>query len=167
LKFLRKIGAAWGIMGVVLILASAISRVLPYVHDAFRYTLSAFEILVLILWLVFMLITEGYRGFQKSFSPRVVARAWQLAIHGKPIQLILAPLYCMGYFHTTRKRIITSWTLTVGIILLILIVHTFPQPWRGIIDSGVIAGLLYGLVWILIISLRTFKNPKSISDSEG
>lgn len=166
LKLPRTIGAIWGILGVVLILGSAIIRILPHVFDAFQLGLTFFETIVLVVWVPLMVITEGYRGFQKSFSPRIVSRAWRLTNHGQSIELILAPLYCIGYFHATRKRMITSWSLTSGIILLVFIVHTFPQPWRGIIDSGVVAGLLYGLMWVFIFVIRTSKNPAIIADPE-
>jgi hypothetical protein len=59
--------------------------------------------------------------------------------------LLLAPLFCMGYFHATRKRMLTSIILTSAIIVLVLLVGLAPQPWRGIIDVGVIIGLGLGV----------------------
>jgi hypothetical protein len=160
------IGAVWGILGVSLILGSAILRVIPHVLDAFNVGLSAFQWIILLVWCSFMLVAEGYRGFQKLFSPRVAARTWYLVNHGKTIDLILAPLYCMGYFHATKKRIITSWSLTAGITLLIIGVRFMAQPWRGIIDSGVVLGLLYGLIWVYVFTIRTFMSHTYLSDPE-
>jgi hypothetical protein len=167
MKKINLIGATWGILGVSIILISAITRVIPHVTDAFRIGLSPFQWAVLIIWCVFMFITEGYRGFQKLFSPRVAARSWHLVNYGKPIDLILAPIYCMGYFHATKKRIITSWTLTAGIALIIVVVTFLSQPWRGIIDSGVVLGLVYGLVWVLIFTYITFKKHIYVVDPES
>jgi hypothetical protein len=166
LKVAHIFGAIWGILGVTLILGSATARVLPHVFDAFKVRLSPLEWIVLILWCVFMVVAEGYRGFQKLFSPRVAARTWHLVNHGRPIDLILAPLYCIGYFHTTRKRMITSWSLTVGIALIVVIVRYLPQPWRGIIDTGVVLGLLYGLIWVYVFTIRTFKSHTYVVDPE-
>ena len=160
------IGAIWGILGVTLILSSAIVRVYPHVLDAFSLGLSHLQWVVLILWSLFMLVAEGHKGFQKLFSPRVAARTWHLVNHGRPIDLILAPIYCMGYFHATRKRIITSWSLTAVITVIIVIVRYFPQPWRGIIDSGVILGLFYGLVWVYVFTLQGFIKRSYVTDPE-
>lgn len=105
-----------------------------------------------------MLISEGYRGFQKQFSPRVAARIGYLAKHGKPLELLLAPLFCMGYFRGTRRLLITVWALTAGIIILVLLIRLLQQPWRGIIDGGVVLGLSYGLLWIYIFIIRMIKS---------
>jgi len=160
------IGAIWGILGVTLILGSAIVRVYPHMADALSLGLSPLQWVVLFLWSMFMLLAEGYRGFQKLFSPRVAARTWHLVNHGRPIDLILAPLYCIGYFHATRKRIITSWSLTVVITFIVVIVRYLPQPWRGIIDSGVILGLFYGLIWVYLFTFQSFMKRSYITDPE-
>ncbi len=166
MKKARIFGAIWGILGVTLILGSATARVWPHVSDAFNVGLSPFEWSILILWSALMVVAEGYRGFQKLFSPRVAARAWHLANHGRALDLILAPLYCMGYFHATRRRVITSWSLTAGITLIVIIVRYLAQPWRGIIDSGVVLGLIYGLIWLYIFTARTFISHNYVVDPE-
>lgn len=166
MKVTHILGATWGILGVTLILGSAITRVWPHVFDAFNVGLSPLEWIVLILWNVFMVVAEGYRGFQKLFSPRVAARTWHLINHGSPVDLILAPLYCIGYFHATRRRVITSWSLTASITLIVVIVRYLPQPWRGIIDGGVVLGLFYGLIWVYVFIIRTFKSHTYIVDPE-
>ena len=141
-------------------------RILPRATAIFNLKLTLLEWIVLIGWSIFMVITEGYRGFQKQFSPRFAARTWHLVNHGKPVDLILAPLYCMGYFHATKKRMLTSWLLTAGIALLIIIVSFMPQPWRGIVDWGVLAGLLYGLFWVYVFIVRVVKSRSYIVDPE-
>jgi hypothetical protein len=62
----------------------------------------------------------------------------------------------MGYFHATRRRKIVSYSLTSGIVLLILAVHHLAQPWRGIIDGGVVIGLVWGIISILWFTVRAF-----------
>ena len=166
MRLKHKVGAVWGIVGVTLIIGSAVGRVWPRTVDAFRIGLNPLGWVVLAIWVAFMLIGEGYRGFQLKFSPRVAARAWHLLHHGRPIDLWLAPLYCMGYFHATRRRMISSWSLTAGVALIIFAVIHFAQPWRGIIDCGVILGLLYGLIWIYIFTWRTLRSKKYVADPE-
>jgi hypothetical protein len=58
----------------------------------------------------------------------------------------------MGYFHTTRRRQSAVIGLTIGVILLIMLVRLLDQPWRGIIDVGVVVGMIWGLTSLLIFS---------------
>jgi hypothetical protein len=95
-------------------------------------------------WMVFIVYVEGYRAFQKRFSPRVVARALHLAEHPRPLHVILAPLYVMALLHTTRRRLIGSWILVAGIVAVILLVRALPPVWRALIDAGVALALAWG-----------------------
>ena len=45
----------------------------------------------------------------------------------------------------------TSWSMVLGIVTLVVLVRRLPQPWRGIIDGGVVVGLSWGIVAILIL----------------
>ena len=40
--------------------------------------------------------------------------------------------------------------------MLILLVGLLEQPWRGIVDAGVVVGLTWGLVSLLIFSVLAF-----------
>jgi uncharacterized membrane protein YkgB len=60
----------------------------------------------------------------------------------------------MGFFHTTKKRKIISYSLTSFIIVLIIVVHAIPQPWRGIVDAGVVLGLSWGTVSLLVYGVK-------------
>ena len=51
----------------------------------------------------------------------------------------------------------TVYGLTLAIILMVRIVHGLAQPWRGIIDLGVLAGLAWGLVTTLICARHVFR----------
>ncbi|MDO8266138.1 MAG: hypothetical protein Q7T41_04320 [Candidatus Saccharibacteria bacterium] len=53
------------------------------------------------------------------------------------------------------------WSLTLGIVLIVFIVKHFSQPWRGIVDLGVVAGLSYGLVSTYYFLYFALKNLKS------
>lgn len=144
------IGAIWGFLGVNLLIGCAVFRLAPRAMEALRWDLSPWQWTLLGLWLVFMLVSEGYRGFQKKFSPRTAARVRYLRDHPTGLRVLLAPLFCMGYFHANRKTRIIAYGLTTGIVVLVILVSLCPQPWRGIIDCGVVAGLVWGLAsfWI-------------------
>ena len=143
---IRIAGPLWGIIGITALLGWAIFRLYPHAADAIREGLSIPQWIILVIWTIFMLGAEGYRGFQKKFSPRTAARVRFLRDHPNVSHALLAPLFCMGYFYATRKTKIVAICLTAGIILLVVLVKLCPQPWRGIIDFGVVLGLTYGLI---------------------
>ena len=140
----------WGTGGVALILGRAIIRISEIALEPFADgQLSPIHWAFLILWSVFMAYSEGYRGFQKKFSPRVVARALHLGQNPSLLRVIFAPVICMGLVLATRKRLIVSWSLIGGIFVLVLIIQRFSHPWRGLVDFGVVVGLTWGLVSLL------------------
>lgn len=140
--------AWWGVAGVVAILLNAVVRMVPLVAELGDHSLASFERVVLVGWVAMMVVAEGYRGFHRQFSPRVVARALYLAAHPRPWLVVVAPLYCIGLVHATRRRLITSWILTLAITAIVIAVRRVAQPWRGIIDAGVVAGLGIGILSI-------------------
>lgn len=148
---MRVLGVIWGVVGVSALLLRAIIGLSPRAWNAIESGLSAWQWIVLVTWTLFMLITEGYRGFQKKFSPRTAARVKYLRDHPSLVRVLLAPIFCMGFFHANKKTRIIAYSLTLGIVMLVLAV-TFlcPDPWRGIIDCGVVLGLTWGLIsfWI-------------------
>ena len=147
-------GAAWGVLGVVGILLLAVTRLVPIAQQAFEHAIDLTRALAIVASLGFFGYVEGYRAFQQQFSPRVVARAFSLVEYSTLPRLVFAPLFAMGFFGATRKRIIVSWSLTFGIILLIRLVGSLSQPWRGIIDLGVVVALIWGAVAVLAFAGR-------------
>lgn len=154
------IGALWGLIGVLLLLGSAVYRLTPLALAVFSFDLHWYHWASLLFVVSFMAYAEGYVGFQQRFSPRVAARARYLRENPRALFVLLAPLFCMGYFHATKRRRITSLSLTAGIIVLIIIVHFLPQPWRGIIDAGVVIGLAWGVVSLLLFSARALLSAR-------
>jgi hypothetical protein len=145
--------ALWGIAGVIALLGNAIYRLTPFALELWHLTLAPLELAALVLWVGFNGYAEGYRAFHRMFSPRVVARAQTLR-DAPVLHKLLAPLYCMGLFHATRRRMLVAWSITLGVIGIVLVVRGLAQPWRGIIDAGVVVGLAIGVVSIIYHSLR-------------
>ena len=115
-------------------------------------------------WLGFMAYFEGYRGFQKAFAPRVVARTQYLARNPTALELLLAPMFAMGLIRATKKRLLVSWWLLIGVTFLVLMVRLLPQPWRGLVDAGVVLGLSWGCLAIVawcVATWRGIENPIS------
>ncbi|MEL6216168.1 MAG: hypothetical protein AAFQ99_10895, partial [Pseudomonadota bacterium] len=91
-----------------------------------------------------------YRGFQQRFSPRFAARAISLKRNPSPLGFVFAPLALMGFFHAPMRRVIGAIALTLGVVAIVLVYRAFPQPWRGILDFGVIVGLTWGAIATLL-----------------
>jgi len=139
-------GAIWGIGGICLLLAFTITRLLPITVEAFDYSWHWNHWASLIFNTLVMAYYEGYKGFQKGFSPRLAARARYLRSNPKRLHVLLAPLFCAGYFYSTKRRQLSIILLTLFIIIAVVLVGELRQPWRGIVDAGVVLGLAWGLV---------------------
>ena len=141
---------AWGVGGFVLLLGFALWRLTPLALESFDHPWGWPHVIVFILNLVAMAWFEGYRGFQKAYSPRFAARCRLWAETANWPRALIAPLVCMGFLHAPRRRIVATWALTVGIVLIVLLYRELPQPWRGILDAGVVLGLAWGLAATLV-----------------
>ena len=148
------IGAVWGFSGIVALIGFAIYRLTPRAMEALETSLTTVQWIFLVAFAVFMLVAEGYRGFQKKFSPRTAARVKYLRDHPRGLHVLLAPFFCMGYFFAKRKTQITAICLTLGIVLLVILVGLLPNPWRGLIDFGVVLGLTYGVISFALFTAK-------------
>jgi len=159
--FGRFVGVPWAVIGVSALLLRAIIGLSRHAANAIEGGLSLWQWVALVGFALFMVVAEGYRGFQKKFSPRTAARVKYLRDNPTLLRVVLAPVFSMGFFHANRKTKLTAYILTTGIICLVLIVtYLIRDPWRGIIDFGVVLGLLWGLLsfWIFTIKALTDKN---------
>ncbi|HEY5654066.1 MAG TPA: hypothetical protein VIR63_06850 [Pontiella sp.] len=150
------VGAIWGVVGLSMILGRGLIAIYPYAVELREYTFAWFHWVSLALSLLFMGYAEGYKGFQLKFSPRAAARALYLLRNPTLLRVLFAPLFCMGYFHASRKRIIVSYSLTIGVVMLIILVGKMVQPWRGVVDAGVLLGLGWGLLSFWFFCLKAF-----------
>jgi hypothetical protein len=150
------IGVVWGLAGVVFILGYAVVRLFPVTLAAFEQPWQWYHWACLIGFVVLMAYSEGYKGFQRAFSPRVAARLKYLYAYPRPRHVLLSPLFCMGYFYIQRRRRIVIYMITSSIIAIVFAVKFLSQPWRGIIDAGVLVGLTWGLITVLVSTRQAF-----------
>ena len=162
----RVLGVAWGLAGIAALLVYAAISLGHYAIDALAAGLGSLESLVLAVNTVFMAWAEGYRGFQQRFSPRVAARALNLYLYPTVPRLILAPLFCAGFFGATLRLQRTTWIGTGLIVLAVLIFNQLSQPWRGILDAGVLVGLVWGTTSLLAAAWTTFRERREIVPAE-
>lgn len=132
-------------MCILLLLGNAVYRITPIaVEPWLDGSMTPIQKGLFVLFALFNAYAEGYRGFQLRFSPRVVSRAVYLGQNPRPLWVLLALPFCMGLFHSTRKKV--AWILLIVITGLVIAVKQIPQPWRGIIDGGVVVGLGWGML---------------------
>lgn len=166
-KVIASIGIAW----VTFVLGEAIWRLTPlalapWLDGSLSLPLKA----LWIVWFVINAYFEGYRGFQQRFSPRVVARAAYLGDHPTPLRVVLALPFVLSMFYAKRSQLIFRWTFLCALYTLIYFVKFLPQPWRGILDGGVVVALAWGLgaVWYFFVRyLRGLDHPLANDLPEG
>ena len=142
-------------LGVVLLIGSAVYRLLPQVLPLSSVPLQWQHYALLVLFVPYMAYAEGYKGFHLNFSPRVVARAAWLRQNPNVFLTLFAPLFCMGFIHAAPRRRLISFAVTAGIVMLVMLVRQLEQPLRGVIDAGVLIGLLLGLFSLLLHAVQT------------
>jgi hypothetical protein len=148
----------WAVLGVIALLVESVVRLLPRaLEPILDGSLSPAGVLAYVISILGLAYTEGYRGFQLRFSPRVIVRALAVAERGSWLLILLAPLMAMGLIHATRRRLIGSWMLVLCIVGLVMLVRLLEQPWRGAIDAGVVVGLSWGTVATLVSMLRALR----------
>lgn len=157
---------SWGVLGVLAYLSYGVAKVVPIVLDGLGAIEEPWQWALLAANLLFFAYVEGYKGFQLGFSPRVVSRAWVVSEETDSAPLwhkVLAPAFCIGYFHGTQKRVITSWAVTTVIFVVVIGVKQLANPYRAIIDAGVIIGLVWGILSIIVLyalSLQSEQPPE-------
>ena len=146
-------------------LSFAIFRLAPIALELSTQSLSALHWAALVFSVVYMAYAEGYKGFHRGFSPRVVQRANYLRDNPRWQHVLLAPAFCMGYIYATRRRQILSIGLTLLVMGFVVIAKQLPQPWRGILDAGVVTGLTLGILSIFYFLVNSLRKPGFITVS--
>lgn len=158
--------SVWGVVGVVALIGRGLYMLTPIALEPIRaQLLDGWHWVILVGWSALNAYTEGYRGFHRSFSPRVVERSFDIGREPTLARVALAPAYCMGLFHAPRRTLIASWSLLIGIVLLVVLIRHLAQPWRGIVDAGVVVGLGAGLASLLFLYARALHARRQRSGS--
>ena len=161
----------WGIGGYLLLLSQAVYRLAQRAWEPIAGDqLAGWHWPVMLAFVGFMAYSEGYKGFFLQVGPRVAARGVHLASDPSWVRRLLAPLFCMSLFGATKKRLIISWCLYTGIIILVLAVRQLRQPYRGMVDAGVVVGLAMGIVAVIgytVVALRGGTLPVPSDVPEG
>jgi len=145
----------WGVGGVIALFGRALARLTPMAWEPIEEgDLSPLQIAVYVAWVAFNAYSEGYRAFQRAFCPRVIARAYHLASEPRSWRALLAPFYCLSLFHANRRGLTVAWVMLAVIALLVWLLRITPQPWRGIVDGGVVVALAWGALVMIVLAIR-------------
>jgi hypothetical protein len=163
-RLLGAAAAAWGVGGATGLLVSAMVRLQPTALAAFtREPLGPGAWLGAGVTAATLGFFMGHRGLARAFAPRVVSRALHLARHPRPLHVALAPLYCIGLVHASRRRVIASWGLVAAMGALVAVVRLVPQPARGFVDTGVVLGAAWGTAALGVVAARAIRgNPPAV-----
>jgi hypothetical protein len=134
--------ALWALGPVALCLIEAIARLGARALRTIDGGLAPVEWLALAAVTVTLCYVEGYRALQRRFAPASVARAFAI----DPCDVMTAPLRVVGLLGGDRREVGRAWLGAALILGAALSVRWLPAPWRGIVDAGVAAALLWGLV---------------------
>lgn len=152
-KWAGIVGAFWGVGGVLLLVGMAVVKLAAPATEALSSPLRWFHWAAIALSVALLLYGKGYRGFYRALAPLVGSRAATVRARPTLLRVALAPLYCMGYFDSERRQQLVVTAMTAAMIGLVFLMRTLAQPWRGIVDAGIIAALVMGFGSILVWSL--------------
>lgn len=148
---------AWALIGVGALFTSAVTRLGSRGVATVSEGLSAGQWVVLVLLTFVMVYGEGILALQRKWVPRFLGRS--RAVRHESFGLkILAPFYGLSLVGGSLKQLLRGWLSTTAIVAAVVIVRSFPEPWRGIVDFAVAAALAWGLITIVIGAPGVFRS---------
>lgn len=157
----------WGVGGAMALLSWGVARVWPHAWEpVLDGSLTAFHWALYAFMIVFNAWTEGYKTFQKSITPRVLARAQYVTDHPERVSALAIPFFVAGFFGMQRRALIVRYIVLAVIVAIIVGMRFVPQPWRGIVDAGVVVGLGWGVIAMGVGLVRMLMGWKPDSDPQ-
>lgn len=144
-----RIASAWTVLGVAALFAWAVYRLGTRGIDAIRGGLDGLEWTALVVLTAGFVYGEGIRALDRRWIPGLIERARRLRDEPGIVLRMLGPLYGLSLVGRDAGALARGWLGTGGIVVAVLAIRAFPDPWRGIVDFAVAAALAWGLVAIL------------------
>jgi len=146
---IRAFASGWTVVGVAAVFAWAVYRLGGRGLTTIQGGLAGIEWSVLIALTAAFVYGEGFRTLDRRWVPELVTRALRLREERNVLFFVLAPLYGLRLVGSDRAELLRGWLGTGAIVVAVVIVRSFPAPWRGIVDFAVASALAWGLVAIL------------------
>ncbi len=153
-----RLAAVWGVLGMEALLGQALVRLSRLAWEGVVTQFAPLPFAVAVVWCAVMAWAEGYRGFQQRFVPQALERAFTIDVRSR-LDVALAPLVVLGVWRTEPKVRRRALIMVVGVTTLVLLVKQLPQPWRGVVDSGVVVGLAWGAAALLVGLVTRLRAP--------
>jgi hypothetical protein len=147
----------WGVIGVGLLFASASFRLGARGLHTIGAGLSPGQWLLLVLLTIAFVYGEGIRALQRKYVPHVMTRIELLRGERRPWYRLLAPLHAMSLIGAPTRILLRAWAGVFAIVAAVVIVRSFPEPWRGITGFAVAAALAWGATALIRTALRSFR----------
>lgn len=143
--------AAWALAPIAGCFVESIYRMGGRAARTVASGLTAGQTAILIILVAGFAWGEGFLALQRRLAPFVVRRAFTAGLPGWAIAA--GPLYALGLVDRSAD-VVRRW-LGLGMILAaVVVVRMLPSPWRGLIDAGVATALAWGLVALLVETVR-------------
>lgn len=149
--------SAWALLGIIVLLLLAVLRLGRNGLATLQEGLEAGEWVALVGLTILLVYAEGCRALQQRWVPRVIRRAADLRRQSGLAYRVLAPLYGMSLIGAPPGSIVRAWSISGAIVVAVLVVRAFPEPWRGITDLAVAAALVWGLAAIAVRAPDAFR----------
>jgi hypothetical protein len=149
----------WGVLGVAFIFASAAWRLGERGVMTVRAGLGPWEWAALAGLTAVFVYGEGVRALQKKYIPFVIRRV-DAVRREHIVYRILAPLHAMALVGAPPGILARSWGGSLAIVLAVLIVRGFAEPWRGIVDFAVASALAWATVALIVLAARSARGTE-------
>lgn len=146
---IRAFASGWMVVGVAAVLSWAVYRLGGRGLTTIRGGLAGLEWSALIALTAAFVYGEGFRTLDRRWVPELVTRALRLREERNVLFFVLAPLYGLRLVGSDRAELLRGWIGTGAIVVAVVVVRSFPEPWRGIVDFAVASALAWGVVAIL------------------
>lgn len=149
----------WGVLGVAFIFGSATLRLGERGIQVLLAGLGPWEWAALIALTGLFVYGEGVRALQQKYVPFVIGRVDRVR-RENIIYRLLAPLYAMALVGAAPGTLARAWGGSLAIVIAVLIVSRFAEPWRGITDFAVASALAWGTGALIILAVRSTRSQR-------
>jgi hypothetical protein len=146
--------AWWAVGGVALLFVTAVVRLGARGVATMAGGLAPAEWLALIVITAVFVYGEGVRALQLKYLPRLLQRVAEVRAEPRVLPRVLAPLHALMLVYAPAATLVRAWAGSIAIVVAVVIVRGFAEPWRGIVDFAVAAALAWATVVLMAGAIR-------------
>jgi hypothetical protein len=171
---LASVIALYAFLVILFILGGAVAGCAAVGLGVREVRLTTLQLVALGWVLVFFAVVEGYLGFHRSWAPATARRcilagfaATMPCSAASVSTALLAPVFAMGFFFASTRRLAVSYLLVTFVIGVVIAVKQCPEPWHMIIDCGVAVGLGLGTISFVYYFCRAMRSgvlPRDVDE---